>query len=398
MQSSRTPTPSCRSWLVAWSCLGLLACAREAREPQPLGALPSAVTTAEPLFLPFAIRAGKAVAADPRERHLADLRRLTFDGRALHAVWSPDGRSLLVESAGAGDACSSVAELDLEHGELRRVSPDGAPAHGPAFDRDGHALFAVASAGADCRGDVARSLAFEAPRASTGIRSADAAAPALGSLGADPSELARSPDGRAFAFTSTRDGNPELYLFAIGDGEPRRLTDRPGYDGMAAFSPDGTRLAWQGAAAAPEAAERPSSARGTPPTTAGTRTRTLGIFVAGSAGQHPVAVVAAVGLNVGPAFFPDSRRLVFASDREAVGATTGAARDFELFAVDPDGPATATGGPALERVTYAAGFDGWARFSPDGKYLVFTSSRDAGRGSAPAGPGDTDVYVARWVD
>ncbi|MBI4954204.1 MAG: PD40 domain-containing protein [Myxococcales bacterium] len=398
MRSPRSLTRSCLGWLVASSCLGPVACAREAREPQPLGALPSAVTTAEPLFLPFAIRAGKAVAADPRERHLADLRRLTFDGRALHAVWSPDGRSLLVESAGAGDGCSSVAELDLEHGELRPVSPVGATAHGPAFDRDGSALFAVADPGPDCRGDVARSLGFEAPRRSSGTRSATGATP-VGALGADASELARSPDGRAFAFTSGRDGNPELYLWTIGDAEPRRLTDRPGYDGMAAFSPDGTRLAWHGAADAPEALERPRGPRGTQPSAAAPRPAALGIFVAGSAGQHPVAVVAAAGLNVGPAFFPDSRRLVFASDREAVGATTGAAaRDFELFRVDPDGPATATGGPALERLTYAAGFDGWARFSPDGKYLVFTSSRDVGRGAAPAAPGDTDVYVARWVD
>ena len=46
--------------------------------PEPLGRIPHVVTTAEPEWIPFVIRVGRPVEADPREKHLADLRQLTY--------------------------------------------------------------------------------------------------------------------------------------------------------------------------------------------------------------------------------------------------------------------------------------------------------------------------------
>jgi hypothetical protein len=200
-------------------------------------------------------------------------------------------------------------------------------------------------------------------------------------------------DGR-IAFTSTRDGDPELYLASAGGEAVSRITRSPGYDGGVRFSPDGARLVWQserGAAAA-------SGARVAP--------RALEIVMAGSAGQHPRAITRHGAFSIMPSFLPDSRRLLYASDWDDPrrrdqrpkgapspygGDEVGAAHDFEIYLFDPEAPPTVSGDPPLERITFHPGFDGEAALSPDGRYLLFTSSRLSSGGG-------TNVFVARWVD
>lgn len=55
------------------------------------------------------------------------------------------------------------------------------------------------------------------------------------------------PSGHYLIFTTNRHGfdNFELYITAAdGSGEPVRVTETPGFDGLPAFSPDGRTLAW----------------------------------------------------------------------------------------------------------------------------------------------------------
>ncbi len=81
-----------------------------------------------------------------------------------------------------------------------------------------------------------------------------------------------------------------------------------------------------------------------------------------------------------PSFFPDGKRLIFSSN---YGDPKG--REFDLWAIDVDGS-------HLERITYEAGFDGFPMFSPDGTRLAFASNRNGTQ------QGETDIFVARWVD
>jgi len=48
-----------------------------------------------------------------------------------------------------------------------------------------------------------------------------------------------SPDGSRIAFTSTRDGQPEVYVMDADGTNASRLTNSPGLDGDPSFSPDG---------------------------------------------------------------------------------------------------------------------------------------------------------------
>jgi len=83
-----------------------------------------------------------------------------------------------------------------------------------------------------------------------------------------------------------------------------------------------------------------------------------------------------------PFFFPDDRRIVFASNHLDASRS---ARDFDLFAVDLDGG-------NVERLTTYAAFDGFPMFSPDGKWLVFASNRG---GTTPQ---ETNLFLAEWRD
>ena len=76
-------------------------------------------------------------------------------------------------------------------------------------------------------------------------------------LGLEPYEITRltfspgndalpalSPDGKKIAFSSKRDGNPEIYVMDADGQNPKRITNYPGLDFMPAFSPDGKSLAY----------------------------------------------------------------------------------------------------------------------------------------------------------
>lgn len=104
-------------------------------------------------------------------------------------------------------------------------------------------------------------------------------------------------------------------------------------------------------------------------------------MVGGIQGQHPRALPSFGTFAGEPDFLADSRRIVFVSDYDA-----SKAGETELYVVDPDGPLTAAGHPPTERLTYSPGYDGAPRVSPDGRYLLFTSSRES--------KGGVDLYVA----
>lgn len=53
-----------------------------------------------------------------------------------------------------------------------------------------------------------------------------------------------SPDGTRVAFTSTRDGNPEIYIANRDGTNVRRVTNHPGIDITPTWSPSGTQIAF----------------------------------------------------------------------------------------------------------------------------------------------------------
>jgi len=100
-----------------------------------------------------------------------------------------------------------------------------------------------------------------------------------------------APDGRRFAFCSSRSGSPQIYTMAVDGTEPIRVSRSGTYNTSPAWSPNGDRLAWA------------------------TRTgNTFQIVVAGADGSGSKTITGA-GSNEDPSWAPDGRYLVFSSSR-----------------------------------------------------------------------------------
>jgi Tol biopolymer transport system component len=160
-------------------------------------------------------------------------------------------------------------------------------------------------------------------------------------------------------------------------GNVRRLTNEPGYDGGPFFSPDGTRIVYRAhhpADSADLADFRTLLADGL------VRPGELAIWVMDADGSNKQRVTTEAGADFAPFFHPSGDRIIFSSNRNDPNG-----RNFDLFMINVDG----TG---LEQITVHGEFDGFPMFSPDGTKLVFASNRGA------ANPGDTNIFIADWVE
>lgn len=175
---------------------------------------------------------------------------------------------------------------------------------------------------------------------------------------------ALSPHGDAIAFTSRRDGVSKIYVVSLDGTGSRAVTDgADGGDLDPAWSPDGRKLVF---------------VRGRPE-----ERRDLYIldFDAGGPPRRLLQGTdddpARVG---GPAWSPDGALIVFSADR-GEGQGTG------LWLIRPDG----TG---LRRLTRPGAALRWVRdlrpaWSPDGTRIAFASNRHV---TAEADAGDLDLY------
>ena len=160
-------------------------------------------------------------------------------GYLFHAVWSPDNKHIAFVRA-AHSAAHDLLELDLETGQVRRLSPADRPARYAdiSYAPDGRFLYANTDLGSDFL-HVARL------ELSSGVWET------LVAPNADTENLAQSPDGRYLAYCTNRDGSSYLELIDLATGVVRPAPEpatRPGVIGGPAdspcFSADSQRLAF----------------------------------------------------------------------------------------------------------------------------------------------------------
>ncbi|MDO8548745.1 MAG: hypothetical protein Q7S39_01145 [Ignavibacteria bacterium] len=190
-------------------------------------------------------------------------------------------------------------------------------------------------------------------------------------------EATVSPKGDKIVFTSTRDGDPEIYVMDIDGSNQERLTFEKGYDGGPFFSLDGSKIVFR--------ASRPKTEKelidyNDLVQNGLVRPTALEIYVMDSDGSNIKQVTNLGKASFAPFFHPDGKRIIFASN---VNSKSG--RDFDLYMINTDG----TG---FEQITFNDTFDGFPMFTRDGKKLVFASNR------FNKNEGDTNIFIADWVE
>lgn len=110
-----------------------------------------------------------------------------------------------------------------------------------------------------------------------------------------------SHDGTKIAFTSDRDGDPEIYVMNSDGSNPRRLTNAPGRDAHPFFSYDASRIIFQS------------------PRANGVDTN---IYVMNSDGSNVVKLTNLKGFAGVPVYSPDERLIVFNGVRQTTFRTT----------------------------------------------------------------------------
>ncbi|MCS6884193.1 MAG: DPP IV N-terminal domain-containing protein [Acidobacteriota bacterium] len=323
------------------------------------------------------------VLKDPREKHLKNIRQLTFGGENAEAYWSPDGNRLIFQRTAGDIKCDQIFTMNTDGSDLKMVSTgQGRTTCAYFFDGGKKILFSSThEADPTCPPppDYSKGYVWSINK-NYEIYVANADGSDLKRLTNSPgydAEATVSPDGKHIVFTSTRDGDLDIYVMDIDGKNVKRLTNTLGYDGGAFFSPDGQKIVFR--------ASRPS----TPEEISEykellkqgfIRPSKLEIFVMNADGSQQRQITNTGKANFCPFFHPSGNKIIFASNFEDPKG-----REFDLYMIDIEGH-------NLERITYTAKFDGFPMFSPDGKRLVWASNRN---GKAP---NETNIFVADWVE
>jgi Tol biopolymer transport system component len=342
-------------------------------------------------------RPGKS--AVPAERHVKNVRQLTFGRQNAEAYFSFDGTKLIFQStnnwmkdsfaatlkpAELGLGCYQMYVMDLDSETIRLVSTGaGATTCGYFFPGDRRVLYSSTHAsGPNCPPRPKRDGAYRWALDDYDIYAVRIDGQEMQRLTASPgydAEATISPDGRTIVWTSMRDGDLDLYAMNLDGTRPRRLTDNLGYDGGAFFSPDSERIVYR--ASHPTDAEAIArykellDRREVEP-------GQLEIFVMNADGSGKSQVTRNGASNFSPFFHPDGKRIIFSSNVETRGE--GSRPSFHLYLVGENGE-------GLERLTFEGHFNSFPMFSPDGKRLVWVSDRHA------TSPGEFNVFLADWV-
>ena len=320
---------------------------------------------------------------------LSNIRQLTFEGRRSgEGYYSADGNVMVFQSERQADnPFYQIYTLDFETGDIERISPGHGKTTCAWIHPDGNrVLFASTHHDPEARAKQKAELEFresgKTKRYSWDydpnyeLYSFDRTTKEyqkLSDVRGYDAEGSYSPDGKLIAFASNRNGfapsasykqakefkrDPsiamEIYIANADGSNAKQLTNVHGYDGGPFFSPDGTRICWRRFAPNGLTAE---------------------IMTMNLDGSDQKQITRMNAMSWAPFYHPSGEYLIFTTNKHGFG-------NFELYLVAANGKS-----PPI-RVTGTDGFDGLASFTPDGKMLTWTSTRNARKQS--------QIYLAQW--
>jgi Tol biopolymer transport system component len=318
------------------------------------------------------------------ETHFKNIRQLTFSGENAEAYFSFDGTKLIYQAHDGDSLCDQIYIMDIKTGESKMVSTGYGAATCSYFEYPKTKQIIYASTHHDNKAcppppDFSRGYVWKLHQGFDIFR-ADTDGGNLEQIthekGYD-AEATMAQDGSQILYTSIVSGDLEIWSMNPNGSNKRMLTNKLGYDGGPFFSHNGKKIVWR--AYYPETDKEIEDYKSLISESL-IRPMNLQIRIMNADGTGKKQVTHNEGANFAPFFFPNDERIIFCSNMADPNG-----RNFDLWAVNIDGT-------NLERITSFDGFDGFPMFSPNGKYFVFASNRNQAK------TGDTNIFIAEWVD
>ena len=317
------------------------------------------------------------------EVHFKNMKMLTQRGENAEAYFSFDNARLVFQSRSGDMQCDQIYTMNIDGSDKKMVSNGKGATTCSYFYPDGKSILYASTflGGDDCppKPDFSKGYVWALYDTYDIFKANDDGSNIVQltkEKGYD-AEATISPKGDKIVFTSTRDGDIELYSMNLDGSGVKRLTHEIGYDGGAYYNNDGTKIVYR--ASRPKTDEEKKEFKDLLDEGL-VRPHSLDIYVMDADGTNNIQVTNNGAANFAPFFFPDGNRIIFCSNMDDPQG-----RDFNLYAINVDG----TG---LERITYSNTFDGFPMFSFDGKKFVFCSNR------FNAAPHETNVFICDWVN
>ncbi len=340
----------------------------------------------------------------PEEKHLRNVRQLTFGGSNAEAYFSADGKKIIFQSTRGDLQCDQIFIMNADGSDQRMISTGkGRTTCAYIYPHNDKILYSsthLADPACPPRPDYSKGYVWAVYPGFDIFTQADVLMPRPHLDGCSklkhkpnvdpcaPKQLTKTPgydaeatiseDGKKIVFTSMRNGDLDIYSMNADGKNVKQLTHELGYDGGPFYSKDRKWIVYRAYHPKTDAeiAEYKDLLKQNQ-----IRPTTLEIWLMKADGSGKRQLTNLNAASFAPSFFPDGKRIIFATN---VGSTGGMG-NFELYTIKVDG----TG---LERITFSDGFDGFPMFSPDGKQLVWISHRN---GKAPH---ETNVFIADWAE
>ncbi|MBN2173551.1 MAG: PD40 domain-containing protein, partial [Bacteroidales bacterium] len=328
---------------------------------------------------------------NPENHFLKNTRQLIYEGnRSGEGYFSDDGRYLIFQSEREPDnPFYQIYILDFETGDIHRVSPGYGKTTCSYFQWNGdRVMYASTHLDPDSKKLQQDELDFRASGQKRRYSWDYDTHMDIFSANRDGSDIKRltddkgydaegswSPDGKLIVYSTNKNAfnrkltreeqqkmevDPsyfcDLFIMNSDGSDKKQITDVPGYDGGPFFSPDGKRVIFRRFSEDGHSAD---------------------VYTINIDGTGEKRLTDFGCLSWAPFYHPSGDYIAWAANKEGYS-------NFEIYMTDMDGLKEPV------RVTYTDGFDGLPVFSPDGKKLVWTSSRTSG--------GNAQLFIADWND
>ena len=323
------------------------------------------------------------VDAFPGEKHLKNVRQLTFGGQNAEAYWSPDCKQLIYQTAQPEYPDEQIIIMNADGSNKHLVSTGKGRCTCSYFAPDGKTVYFSSThernPGPQAPVDKSKGYVWMVNPDFALYRAKPDGSELTPIIKKDGyvAETTIAPNGKYMVFTSTFEGDLEIYRANLDGSHIKRLTNEIGYDGGPFVSWDSKLVAYRRQAVHNDAEKkdyldllhqnlvRPGK---------------LEIWVMDPNGNHKRQVTNLGGASFAPFIHPVGKRVIFSTN-----FADPKGREFDIYMCNLDGT-------HLERITTSPGFDGFPMFSRDGKKVVFASNRYAKQ------PHDTNLFVADWVE